>query len=65
MMKLVDSKGKVLLEREKQRHTTNAKTSSVRTKRLPKGFKKTVSPILMSEEQFVNSILQNTTNGNV
>lgn len=52
MMQLVDSKGNVLLEREKP-HATQAKMSSVRARHISKGMKKTVTPVVMSKELFL------------
>ena len=63
-MQLVDNKGNVILEREKPR-ATQAKMSSVRTRSMSKGLKKTVSPVLMSKEQYFNTVLQKPTNGNL
>ena len=64
MMKLVNSKGNVQMEREKP-STTQARMTSVRTRRLTKGLKKTVRPVLMSKEEFFNNFLHPTANGNV
>ena len=64
MMQLVDNKGNVLLEREKP-HATQAKMSSVRARRMTKGLKKTVHPVLMGKEEFFNTIIKNSANGNV
>jgi hypothetical protein len=64
VMQLVDSKGNVIVEREKTQ-ASQARMSSVRTRRMSKGLKKTVRPVLMSKEQFFNTILQNPTNGNL
>ena len=63
-MQIVDNKGHVLLEREKN-HASQARMSSVRTRRLSKGLKKTVSPVLMNKEQFFSTVVQNPTNGNL
>lgn len=64
MMQLVDSKGNVLLEREKS-HVAQARMSSVRTRRLSKGLKKTVHPVLRGKEEFFNTVIKDSANGNV
>ena len=64
MIQLVDNKGKVLLEREKS-HVTQAKMSSVRTRCLSKGLKKTVHPVLMGKEEFFNTVIKDSANGNI
>ena len=56
MMQLVDSNGKVVLEREKP-YAANAKMSMVRTRRISKGLKKTVHPVLMGKEEFFNTVI--------
>ena len=61
-MQLVDSKGNVFLEREKP-HATQAKMSSVRTRRMSKGLKKTIQPVLMGKEEFFNTVIKDNTNG--
>ena len=63
-MQLVDSKGNVLLEREKS-HAAQAKMSSVHTRRISKGLKKTVHPVLMGKEEFFNIVIKDSANGNV
>ena len=62
MIQLVDNKGNVLLEREKS-HVTQAKMSSVRTRHLPKGLKKTVHPVLMGKEEFFNTVIKDSADG--
>ena len=64
MMQLVDSKGNVLLEREKS-HVAQARMSSVRTRHLSKDLKKTVHPVLMGKEEFFNTVIKDSANGNV
>ena len=64
MMQLVDSKGKVLYEREKP-HAAKAKMSSVRSRRMSKGLKKTIQPVLMGKEEFFNTVIKDSANGNL
>ena len=50
-MQLVSSNGTVLLEREKP-STKRANNSTLHVRRMSKGMKKTVTPRLMSREEF-------------
>lgn len=63
MMQLIDNKGKVLLEKEKS-NASQARMSSVRTRCMSKRLKKTIRPVLMSKEQFFETVIQNP-NGNI
>ena len=56
-MQLVDSKGNVLLEREKP-NATQAKMSLVRTRHMSKSLKKTVHPVLMGKEEFFSTVIK-------
>ncbi|MBP5501551.1 MAG: hypothetical protein J6Y24_02045 [Bacteroidales bacterium] len=64
MMQLVDRNGKVILERERP-HINKATMSSVKAKKMSYGLKKTVRPVLMSKEEFLKTIVQDTHNGNI
>ncbi len=64
MMQLVSSNGTVLLEREKS-YATRSKNSSLHVRRMSKGIKKTVTPQLMSREEFFTKVIKSTDDANV
>ena len=64
MMQLVSSNGTVLLEREKS-CATRSKNSSLHVRRMSKGMKKTVTPQLMSREEFFTKVIKSTDDANV
>ena len=53
-MKVIDKDGNVLIEKETRPMTT--KKSSLRVMRHTKGMRKTVTPVVMSKEEFLKSI---------
>ena len=54
-MQLVSSNGTVLLEREKP-STKRADNSTLHVRRMSQGIKKTVRPVLMSNEEFFTKV---------
>ena len=64
MMQLVSSKGTVLLEPEKP-CATKSKNSTLHVRRMSKGMKKTVTPQLMSREEFFTKVNETTGDANV
>lgn len=64
MMRLTDCNGNIILEREKPR-LAHARMTSVRTRQLTKGLKKTVTPSLMSKEEFYATVINASANGNL
>lgn len=54
-MKVIDSNGNVLLEKENQPVATR-KRSSLRVLRHTKGIRKTVTPVVMSKEDFLKTL---------
>lgn len=54
-MKVIDTNGNVLIEKEKRPLTTR-KTSSLRVLRHTKGMRKTVAPVVMSKEEFLRTL---------
>lgn len=63
-MQVVNSEGAVLLERERIR-TSEAGSLTLRVRRLSKGFKKTVRPVVMTREEFFEKVVNQTDNGNI
>ena len=63
MMQLVNSNGTVLLQQEKPRGTRTKTTLHVR--RMTQGMKKTVTPKLMSREEFFTKFIKTSDNANV
>ena len=64
MMQLVDNKGNVLLERERS-NSAHDKMSLIHTRRMSKGLKKTIHPVLMGKEEFFSTVIKDSTDGNV
>lgn len=64
MMQLVSINGMVLLEREKP-STKRANNSTLHVRRMSKGMKKTVTPRLMSREEFFAKVIKSTDDANV
>ncbi len=64
MMQLVSGNGTVLLEREEP-IATGSKNSTLHVRRMSKGIKKTVTPRLMSREEFFTKVIKATDNANV
>ncbi len=64
MMQLVSINGTVLLEREKS-CATRSKNSTLHVRRMSKGLKKTVTPRLMSREEFFAKVIKSTDDANV
>lgn len=62
-MKVIDKNGNVLLEKEMQA-VRKAKVSSLWVLNHTKGVKKTVTPKVMSKEEFFKTVIPHT-NGNV
>jgi len=60
-MKVIDKNGNVLLDKQTQ---PVKKTSSLRAIRHTKGVKKTIMPVVMSKEEFFNTVIPQA-NGNV
>ena len=63
-MQLVSSNGAVLLEREKPQ-ASKISTSTLRAKRMSHGMKKTVTPKLMSKEEFFTNVINSNSNAHV
>ncbi len=63
-MQVVNSEGAVLLERERIR-TSEVGSLTLRVRRLSKGFKKTVRPVVMTREEFFEKVVNQTDNGNI
>ena len=64
MMKLVDNRGIVFLEQEKPLRTRRMNTT-LHVRRLTQGMKKTVSPKLMSREEFLTKVIKTSDSANV
>lgn len=64
MMQLVSSNGSVLLEREKPR-TRRASNSTLHVRRMSQGMKKTVTPRLVSREEFFTKVIKTADDANV
>ena len=59
MMQLVSSNGTVLLDREKSR-LASSKNATLHVRRMSQGMKKTVTPRLMSREEFFTKVVEPT-----
>lgn len=64
MMQLVSSNGTVLFEREKP-HAKRANNSTLHVRRMSQGMKKTVTPRLVSREEFFAKVLKTKDDANV